>query len=144
VLRTINWSFEFVLPSIVVGYSFLNICYIWDLGFFYLFLVCECITLLNWPCIYKNTLKIHLEQIPSIYNVKAGWLRLSRETVNLVLLPAALQVYYGMILAAGRILEQVALIYTSRSKAPALDLTKLEIHCSISKPLNVNGPAENI
>ena len=113
------------LPSVVVGlFGFLVFVLQWGLGF-----------------------SILSGAMAPLTQREAGLaLGLSRwETVNLVVLPAALPgILTGMILAAGRIFgEAAALIYTAGQSAPALDFTNWN-PLSISSPLNVMRPAETL
>ncbi|WP_034551206.1 phosphate ABC transporter permease PstA [Carnobacterium funditum] len=133
------------LPSIVVGlFGFLIFVLQWGLGFSILS-GAMALTLFNLPLLTR-TIEDSLRAIPSIQREAGLALGLSRwETVNLVILPAALPgILTGMILAAGRIFgEAAALIYTAGQSAPALDFTNWN-PMSISSPLNVMRPAETL
>ena len=133
------------LPSVVVGlFGFLIFVLQWGLGFSILS-GAMALTLFNLPLLTR-TIEDSLRAIPLTQREAGLALGLSRwETVNLVILPAALPgILTGMILAAGRIFgEAAALIYTAGQSAPALDFTNWN-PLSISSPLNVMRPAETL
>jgi phosphate transport system permease protein len=133
------------LPSIVVGlFGFLVFVLQWGLGFSILS-GAMALTLFNLPLLTR-TIEDSLSAIPLTQREAGLALGLSRwETVNLVVLPAALPgIITGMILTSGRIFgEAAALIYTAGQSAPALDFTNWN-PLSISSPLNVMRPAETL
>ena len=133
------------LPSIVVGlFGFLVFVLQWGLGFSILS-GAMALTLFNLPLLTR-TIEDSLDAIPLTQREAGLALGLSRwETVNLVVLPAALPgIITGMILTSGRIFgEAAALIYTAGQSAPALDFTNWN-PLSISSPLNVMRPAETL
>ncbi|SEK87046.1 phosphate ABC transporter membrane protein 2, PhoT family [Carnobacterium iners] len=133
------------LPSVVVGlFGFLIFVLQWGLGFSILS-GAMALTLFNLPLLTR-TIEDSLRAISSKQREAGLALGLSRwETVNLIVLPAALPgILTGMILAAGRIFgEAAALIYTAGQSAPALDFTNWN-PLSISSPLNVMRPAETL
>lgn len=133
------------LPSIVVGlFGFLVFVLQWGLGFSILS-GAMALTLFNLPLLTR-TIEDSLNAIPLTQREAGLALGLSRwETVNLVVLPAALPgIITGMILTSGRIFgEAAALIYTAGQSAPALDFTNWN-PLSISSPLNVMRPAETL